>query len=90
MVPLEDQSLLSLQAKLDEFYTWPSPYMFKFIAPMARVDELAELFKGKPFTTRFSRTAKYVSITAEWELTSSEEVISFYREAKKIKGVIAL
>lgn len=90
MVPLEDQSLLSLQAKLDEFYTWPSPYMFKFIAPMARVDELAELFKGRPFTTRFSRTAKYVSITAEWEVTSSEEVISLYREAKKIKGVIAL
>jgi hypothetical protein len=90
MVPVEDQSLLSLQAKLDEFYTWPSPYMFKFIAPMARVDELADLFKGKPFTTRFSRTAKYVSITAEWELTSSEEVIFFYREAKKIKGVIAL
>ncbi len=87
---MEDKSLLSLQAKLDEFYTWPSPYMFKFIAPMARVDELEELFKGKPFTTRFSRTAKYVSITAEWEVTSSEEVISFYREAKKIKGVIAL
>ena len=90
MVLLEDKSLLSLQAKLDEFYTWPSPYMFKFIAPMARVDELTELFKGKPFTTRYSRTAKYVSITAEWEVASSEEVISFYREAKKIKGVIAL
>lgn len=86
----EDLSLLSLQAKLDEFYTWPSPYMFKFIAPMARVDELTELFKGRPFTTRFSRTAKYVSVTAEWEVGSSEEVISFYREAKKIEGVIAL
>jgi putative lipoic acid-binding regulatory protein len=86
----EDPSLLSLQAKLDEFYTWPSLYMFKFIAPMARVDELTELFKGRPFTTRLSRTAKYVSITAEWEAESSEEVISFYREAKKIEGVIAL
>ena len=87
---MEDSSLLSLQAKLDEYYTWPSPYMFKFIAPMARVDELTELFKGKPFTTKFSRNAKYVSITAEWEVGSSEEVISFYREAKKIEGVIAL
>ena len=87
---MEDPSLMSLQAKLDEFYSWPCQYMFKFIAPMARVDELTELFKGKPFTTRYSRTAKYVSITAEWEVGSSEEVISFYREAKKIKGVIAL
>ena len=87
---MEDASLLSLQAKLDEFYTWPCPYMFKFIAPMARVDELTKMFKGRPFTTRLSRTAKFVSITAEWEVGSSEEVISFYREAKKIKGVIAL
>ncbi len=87
---MEDLSLLSLQATLDEFYTWPTPYMFKFIAPMARIDELTDLFKGKPYRTRYSRTAKYVSITAEWEVESSEEVISFYREAKKIKGVIAL
>jgi hypothetical protein len=33
---------------------------------------------------------KYVSLTAEWEVRSSEEVISLYREAAKIKGVIAL
>ena len=87
---MEDRSLESLRAKLDEFYAWPSRYMFKFIAPTARVDELEGLFKGRTFTTRFSRTGKYVSITAEWEVTSSEEVISYYREAQKIRGVIAL
>jgi putative lipoic acid-binding regulatory protein len=87
---LEDPTLLRLQAKLDEFYTFPCGYVFKFIAPMARVDELAQLLKGKPFTTRFSKTAKYVSFTAEWEVQSSDEVIFFYREAAKIKGVIAL
>ena len=87
---MEDLSLLSLQAKLDEFYTFPCGYVFKFIAPMARVDELAELLKGRPFTTRCSKNAKYVSFTAEWEVRSSKEVISLYREAAKIKGVIAL
>jgi hypothetical protein len=87
---LEDPTLLRLQAKLDEFYTFPCGYVFKFIAPMARVDELARLLKGKPFTTRFSKNAKYVSFTAEWEVQSSDEVIFFYREAAKIKGVIAL
>lgn len=87
---MEDPTLLRLQAKLDEFYTFPCGYVFKFIAPMARVDELAQLLKGKPFTTRFSKTAKYVSFTAEWEVQSSDEVIFFYREAAKIKGVIAL
>ncbi len=87
---MEDPSLLSLQARLDEFYTFPCGYVFKFIAPMARVDELAQLLKGRPFTTRYSKNAKYVSFTAEWEVRSSEEVISLYREAAKIKGVIAL
>ena len=87
---MEDLSLLSLQAKLDEFYTWPASYTFKFIAPVGKLNELMELFKERPFTTRLSRTAKYVSITAEWELGSSEEVISFYRAAKEIEEVIAL
>ena len=87
---MEDPSLLSLQAKLDEYYTFPCGYVFKFIAPMARVDELAQLLKGRPFTTRYSKNAKYVSFTAEWEVQSSEEVIAFYREAAKIKRVISL
>jgi len=87
---LNHDPLDGLRAKLDEFYTWPSLYMFKFIAPMSRIDELKSLFGGKPFTTRFSRTGKYVSVTAEWELASSEEVISYYREAGKIRGVVAL
>jgi hypothetical protein len=42
------------------------------------------------FTTRYSKNARYVSFTAEWEVASSEEVISLYRQAAEIKGVIAL
>jgi hypothetical protein len=89
-IPLKDPTLLRLQAKLDEFYTYPCLYVFKFIAPMARVDELAELFEGRPYSTRYSKNAKYVSFTAEWEVASSEEVISYYRRAGKIPGVISL
>ena len=87
---MEDTTLLSLQAKLDEFYTYPCCYLFKFIAPLAKVDELTALLKGRPFTTRFSKNGRYVSFTAEWEVASSEEVISYYRQAGKIKGVISL
>ena len=87
---MEDSALLNLQAKLEEFYTFPCCYVFKFIAPMARVDELAGLLEGKPFTTRYSKNARYVSFTAEWEVASSEEVISYYRRAGNIKGVISL
>ncbi len=87
---MENPSLSRLQLKLEEFYTFPCPYVFKFIAPIARIDELTALFQGRPFRTRYSRNARYVSFTAEWEVKSSEEVISFYRRAAEIEGVIAL
>jgi putative lipoic acid-binding regulatory protein len=87
---LEDSSLFRLQARLEEYYTFPCRYLFKFIAPLAKVDELTALLNGRPFTTRFSKNGRYVSFTAEWEVASSEEVISYYRQAGEIKGVISL
>jgi len=87
---LETSSLSSLQAKLDEFYVFPCRYVFKFIAPLARIDDMTALFQGRVFFSRYSRKGKYVSFTAEWEVASSEEVISVYRRASAIQGVIAL
>jgi hypothetical protein len=89
-IPVEDPYLLRFQAKLDEYYSFPCRYLFKFIAPLAKVDELIALFEGRPFTRRFSKNGRYVSFTAEWEVASSEEVISFYRRAGEMKGVISL
>jgi putative lipoic acid-binding regulatory protein len=90
ILALDDPSLFHLQAKLEEYYKFPCSYFFKFIAPMAQAEELTALLKGRPFTKRFSRNGRYVSFTAEWEVASSEEVISYYRRAGKIKGVISL
>lgn len=87
---MNEESLRSLQVKLDEFYQWPSKFMFKFIVPRGKADELTAFFAGRPFTTRPSKNGKYVSFTAELEMQSSEEVILLYREAGKIEGIIAL
>lgn len=87
---MKEESLHSLQAKLDEFHKWPCRFMFKFITPQEKAAELTALFAGKPFTTRPSKKGRYVSITAELEMQSSEEVIALYREAGKIEGIIAL
>ena len=87
---MEDQSLLSLQARLDAYYCWPSLYPFKFIAPREKAGELTVLFGVAPVKTRFSKNARYVSLTAEIEMASSEEVISLYRQALQIEGVLAL
>jgi putative lipoic acid-binding regulatory protein len=82
--------LLRLKERLDEHHSFPCPYVFKFIVPKAKIAEMEELLKGFEFTTRESRSGKYVSYTAELNMESSERVISIYRAAACIKGLIAL
>jgi uncharacterized protein len=87
---MKEESLRSLQTKLDEYHQWPCRFMFKFIVPLDKADEMIAFFAGRLFTTRSSKNGKYVSFTAELEMQSSEEVIALYREAGKIEGIIAL
>ncbi len=87
---MNEESLRSLQVKLDEYHRWPCQFTFKFIVPREKAAELMDFFAERPFTTRASKNGKYVSFTAEIEMQSSEEVIIFYREAGKIEGIIAL
>lgn len=87
---MNEESLRSLQAKLDEYHQWPCRFMFKFIVPLEKNGELTTFFAGRPFTTRSSKNGRFVSFTAELEMQSSEEVIALYREAGKIEGIIAL
>lgn len=87
---MNEESLGSLQAKLDEYYQWPCRFMFKFIVPLEKTDELTAFFAARPFTTRSSKNGRFVSFTAELEMQSSGEVIALYREAGKIEGIMAL
>ncbi len=87
---MNEESLRSLQIKLDEYHQWPCRFMFKFIVPQEKAADLETFFAERPFTTRISKNGRYVSFTAEIEMQSSEEVIVFYREAGRIEGLIAL
>ena len=83
-------ALDTLRAKLAAFEKWPGPYLFKFIAPRDRLEELKELFEGHDYTLRPSRTGKYTSLSCEKTMDSSEAVIEVYERALEIDGVIAL
>jgi hypothetical protein len=37
-----------------------------------------------------SKTGKYISVSIVLKIQSSDEVISYYRKAEKIKGIISL
>lgn len=81
----------SFRERLDGYYDWPCSYLFKFIAPKDRVGDVVELFDDDvEVTTRESKRGNYVSVTAEVEMGSSEEVVGLYRRAGEIDGVMPL
>lgn len=81
----------SFKLRLDQYYDWPCSYLFKFIAPQEKLDEVVELFADETeVRTRRSEQGNYVSVTAEVEMESSEAVVEVYRRAGEIGGVMPL
>ncbi len=80
----------NFQALLDDQNSWPAPYKFKFIAPVARLEALKTLFGQVEFSVKQSRNGNYHSVTAVMTMHSSDEVVAMYHAAGKIQGVIAL
>lgn len=90
---MQEQNFETLREKLTSDFSWPSVYMFKFIAPSDnRVFALLhELFsENADFSSRNSKGGKYLSITVKELMISPEEVIEKYQKASAIKGVMVL
>ncbi|WP_347174438.1 DUF493 family protein [Polaribacter uvawellassae] len=85
---------LKLKDSLEATTKFPSEYLYKFIVPTNgnQVVEIEELFKDKlaKISSKESKTGKYVSVSIKVKLSSSKEVISYYRKAEKIEGIISL
>ncbi|MBX9853377.1 MAG: DUF493 domain-containing protein [Cytophagaceae bacterium] len=69
---------------------WPSFFMFKFVVPMSKKEEIFNIFSSPSISTRPSKTGKYVGITSHVFVTSEEDVINIYKQAAKVDGVILL
>ena len=90
---MEPHNFDTLREHLTRDITWPSVYMFKFIAPAEnRIFALLhDLFPHQAeFTNRHSAGGKYVSITVKELMLSADEVIERYQKASAIEGVIVL
>lgn len=90
---LEKHNFESLREQLSLNISWPSVYMFKFIAPAEnRIFALLhDLFPSHAeFINRQSNGGKYVSITVKEVMLSVDEVIDRYEKASAIEGVIVL
>ncbi|APG64200.1 hypothetical protein LPB136_01940 [Tenacibaculum todarodis] len=85
---------IKLKAQLDDTTEFPADYMYKFIVPTDgdQVKEVEDLFDdaGAVIKTKKSKTGKYCSVSIVLKVVSSDKVISYYKKAESIKGIISL
>ena len=79
---------------LEQNYTWPALYMFKFICPAYNeaIARLQQLFDPEvaEISLRPSSKGNYVSFTAKELMLSAEAVMQRYEQARGIPGLISL
>ena len=83
-----------LETQLNDTTPFPTNYMYKFIVPTTnnQVEEVQKIFNngGAVIKTKKSKTGKYSSVSIVIKLGSAKEVISYYKQAETIQGIISL
>jgi len=78
------------QLMLDE---WPNVYFFKFIVPSdsEKIARVTALFDDhSELTLRPSKNQKYTSVSIKVVMLDVDSILSVYRKASEINGVISL
>ena len=83
-------SFKSFKAALEEEYSFPTEYVFKFIIKSSSKQEVIDLLPDAMIKEKKSTKGKYVSITLTQFVKNSSEIVYIYEKASKIKGVISL
>jgi uncharacterized protein len=87
---MDEQWINGFREKLDQHYTWPSLYIFKFIVPKGKEGDLKQLFPLHTPTEKASAQGNYTSITMQMMMPSSDAVIEVYVKASQVEGIVAL
>lgn len=75
---------------LDNEYSWPDYYLFKFITPIDGKEPLLKKLEITDYQETLSKKGNYISITYRKLVKSSDEVMEIYKLAKTIPGVMTL
>lgn len=87
---MSKSSYQAFREKLDLEHKWPGLYLFKFIVPKEKEEEIYNILPEKHWSKRHSKSGTYISFTAKVTMQSSDDVIEIYKQAHTIKGLIAL
>lgn len=89
--PLEyDKKFKKQKELLESQHSFPCEYVFKFIIPKDKEDEVRALFPDNEPSVRPSNKGNYLSLTITYHVESSDLVLAIYEKASTIKGLIAL
>jgi uncharacterized protein len=69
---------------------WPTLFLFKFIVPVDKLDEVLYYFLYQDTELKISSRGKYVSVSVSSFLLNPDKVLEVYEDIGRIKGVIAL
>ena len=87
---MDQEWISNFRTKLDEHYGWPALYIFKFIVPIGKENELKNLFPLHTSTDKLSTQGNYISVTFRMMMPSSDAVIEIYERVSAIEGLISL
>ena len=85
-----ESSIQTFREKLENQHNFPSLYLFKFIVPSEQKEQVTKLLPKSKWIEKPSKNGKYISLGVKVEMHSSDAVIEIYKEAHKVKGIIAL
>ncbi len=73
---------------LEDHYDFPTAYTFKLITPLDKEEKVMAYVGERPLIRNLSKNGNFVSITYTTTVHTSDEVIKFYKDLGKIKGVM--
>jgi putative lipoic acid-binding regulatory protein len=83
-------NITTFKEQLEANTVFPTLYMFKFIVPVGKEKEVANLLPNNEMTLKKSTKGNYVSATIKAMMQSSDAIVSVYKKASKIEGIISL
>lgn len=82
--------LVKFKELLDDQYSWPDYYTFKFVVKTENKQELINILKGHKISERISKKGTYTSITSRLYVEASQEVLDVYEQVKTVKGILSI
>lgn len=87
---IDKEKKLGLKELLDNEYTWPAEYTYKFVVTADKLQDLKNIVGNEGLSEKASSKGKYISLTIVRKMNSSKDVVEFYEKVYVIEGIITL